>query len=170
MPTWREIDRADAARARALLLASCGSRRWIERMMGRRPFGSEEALLEAARAEWFALAPDDWREAFGHHPEIGDVASLRARFPATHHHSAREQAAVQSAGDEVLQRLANGNRRYRDRFGYTFLVCATGRSAAEILTMLEARLQHDEAVEIRVAAEEQARITALRLQRADVPA
>lgn len=162
---WRQLDRASDADARALLLTACGSRRWIERMLARRPFGSQDALLDAARTEWSALGPDDWREAFRHHPEIGDVTALRARFPATHQHSAREQSGVQSASEDVLRRLADGNRRYRERFGYTFIVCATGKSAREMLQLLESRLGHDDAVEIRIAAEEQAKITALRLER-----
>jgi 2-oxo-4-hydroxy-4-carboxy-5-ureidoimidazoline decarboxylase len=166
---WRQLDGAADADARALLLAACGSSRWIERMLARRPFGSRQALLDAARAEWTALGPDDWREAFRHHPEIGDVTALRERFPATHQHSAREQSGVQAATEDVLRRLADGNRRYRERFGYTFIVCATGKSAEEMLRLLEARLEHDAAVEIRVAAEEQARITALRLAREDGP-
>jgi 2-oxo-4-hydroxy-4-carboxy-5-ureidoimidazoline decarboxylase len=165
MATWREIDRATDEQARALLLAACGSSRWIDRMLGRRPFGSEAALLEAARDEWFALDSGDWQEAFRHHPEIGDVPSLRERFPATHQQSAREQAGVHGATDDVLRRLADGNRRYRERFGYTFIVCATGKSAEEMVRLLEARLEHDRQVEIRVAAVEQAQITALRLQR-----
>ena len=166
MATWREIDRATDMEARGLLLSACGSGRWIGRMLDRRPFGSEDALLEAARAEWFALTADDWREAFLHHPEIGDVTKLRERFPSTHQLSSREQAGVHTAPDEVLKRLAESNRRYRHRFGYTFIVCASGKSAEEMLRLLEARLDHDQATEIRVAAEEQARITALRLQQA----
>ena len=132
-------------------------------MLARRPFGSREALLDAARDEWFALSPDDWREAFLHHPAIGDVRSLRERFPATHQLSASEQAGVAAASDDTLTRLADGNRRYRERFGYTFIVCAAGKSAGEMLRLLEARLGNDPAVEIGVAAEEQAKITALRL-------
>lgn len=163
---WREIDAAPDEEARALLSSACGSSRWVDRMRARRPFRSERALLEAARAEWLALTPGDWREAFQQHPAIGDVTSLRQRFPATYHHSAREQAGVASATDDVLARLADGNRRYRERFGYTFIVCATGKSADEMLRLLEARLGNDPAHEIRVAAEEQAKITALRLQRA----
>jgi 2-oxo-4-hydroxy-4-carboxy-5-ureidoimidazoline decarboxylase len=164
---WRAIDRATDAEARTLLLSACGSSRWIRRMLDRRPFGSQESLLTAARDEWAALGEDDWREAFQHHPAIGDLTSLRERFPATHQHSTREQAGVQSASDDALRRLADGNRRYRERFGYTFIVCATGKSAEEMLSLLEARLDHDHQVEIQVAAEEQAKITALRLRRAD---
>ena len=132
-------------------------------MLIRRPFGSRDALLLAARLEWNALDESDWREAFTHHPKIGDREELRRRFPATHTLSAREQAGVDDAPDAVLDALAAGNRRYEETFGYIFIVCATGRTADEMLAMLTARLGNDSAHEIRVAAAEQAQITALRL-------
>ncbi len=119
MDMWLRIDRGTETDARALLSASCGATRWVARMLARRPFGSREALLDAARDEWFALSPDDWREAFLHHPAIGDVGALRERFPATHQLSASEQAGVAAASEDTLNRLADGNRRYRERFGYT---------------------------------------------------
>ena len=132
-------------------------------MSARRPYGSREAALARAREEWFALSPKDWLEAFTHHPKIGDVEALRRRFPATHHLSTREQAGVTGASDEILEALAEDNRQYELKFGYIFIVCASGKSAAEMLAMLRARLSNDAAVEIRIAAEEQAKITALRL-------
>jgi 2-oxo-4-hydroxy-4-carboxy-5-ureidoimidazoline decarboxylase len=133
-------------------------------MLARHPFGSLENLLRDARTEWFALMPDDWREAFDHHPKIGDRESLRRRFPATHQLSEREQAGVAQASDAVLDALSDGNRAYEAQFGYIFIVCATGRSADEMLTMLRERLANDPGTELRVAAEEQAKITALRLE------
>jgi 2-oxo-4-hydroxy-4-carboxy-5-ureidoimidazoline decarboxylase len=132
-------------------------------MLGRRPFGSREALLSAARAEWDTLDERDWREAFTHHPKIGDREALRERFPSTHALSAREQAGVDRAPDAVLDALADGNRQYEKRFGYIFIVCASGLSAGEMLAMLNARLGNDPRDEIRIAAGEQAKITALRL-------
>ncbi len=132
-------------------------------MLARRPFGSRDALLTAAREEWWALAPDDWLEAFSHHPRIGDRAALAARFPATHHLSSREQAAVGDATEDVLTALADANQAYVDRFGFIFIVCATGKTANEMLELLRERLPNDRATELRIAAEEQAKITALRL-------
>jgi 2-oxo-4-hydroxy-4-carboxy-5-ureidoimidazoline decarboxylase len=157
------LDHAADDDARALLGRCCGSTRWIERMLARRPFETVDALRAAAREEWFALTPVDWREAFAHHPRIGDVESLRRRFAATRDLSEKEQGGVKGAPDEVLRALAEGNAAYEARFGYIFIVCATGRGAAEILAILRDRLDHDPADEIRVAAEEQARITELRL-------
>lgn len=133
-------------------------------MLARRPFGTPEALLDAARTEWFSLSEDDWREAFEHHPMIGDREALRRRFAETRQFSEREQAGVESAPDEVLDALADGNRDYVERFGYIFIVCATGLTAGDMLAMLRARLGHDLATEIRTAAAEHARITELRLR------
>lgn len=159
------IDAATDAEARRFLLTCCGSSAWVERMLARRPFGSEERLLTTARDEWLVLGPDDWREAFRHHPAIGDRTALAARFPTTAHLSEGEQRGVETAAAETLAALADANRAYLDRFGYIFIVCASGKSADEMLTLLSERLQNPPDVELRVAAEEQAKITALRLRR-----
>jgi 2-oxo-4-hydroxy-4-carboxy-5-ureidoimidazoline decarboxylase len=163
MELWRRIDDAPAAQARALLTTCCGSTRWVERMAGRRPFGSREELLIAARQEWFTLSEGDWLEAFRQHPRIGDRDALRARFAGTAHLSEKEQAGVEGAAESVLAALADANRAYEKKFGHIFIVCATGLRAEEMLARLHARLPNDPATEIRIAAEEQAMITAIRL-------
>jgi 2-oxo-4-hydroxy-4-carboxy-5-ureidoimidazoline decarboxylase len=149
--------------ARAMLRRCCGSARWVERMLARRPFHTLDTMRAAAREEWFALSPADWREAFAQHPRIGDRESLRQRFGATRHLSEKEQSGMAGATEEVLTALAEGNAVYQRRFGYTFIVCASGRSADEMLAVLRARLDNDPGHEILIAAEEQARITDLRL-------
>ena len=163
MEPWRRLDESDTATARSLLKTCCGADAWVRRMLARRPFGDRETLLQAARDEWFALAPADWLEAFRHHPRIGDREALRQRFAATRHLSAAEQAGVGAAPEEILEALARRNREYERRFGYIFIVCATGRSAAGMLALLEARLDNDPGTELGVAAAEQARITEIRL-------
>lgn len=163
MAHWPDLDQAPPEVAQEMLKRACGSSEWIDRMMLRRPFGSREALLAAAREEWFGLTEDDWLEAFWHHPKIGDRASLEARFPSTHDLSAKEQAGVASARADVLDALEQANQIYFDRFGFIFIVCATGKSAEEMLHLLRDRLNNDRATELRIAAEEQAKITALRL-------
>jgi 2-oxo-4-hydroxy-4-carboxy-5-ureidoimidazoline decarboxylase len=163
MGASQRIDAASAADARALLMQCCGATAWVERMLQRRPFVSDEQLLAAAREVWFALTPDDWREAFRHHPTIGDRAALRARFPATAELSAREQQGIAGASDATLEALAEANREYEEKFGFIFIVCATGKSADEMLALLRARLANDVASELVIAAGEQAKITALRL-------
>jgi 2-oxo-4-hydroxy-4-carboxy-5-ureidoimidazoline decarboxylase len=164
MESWRLLNEADPATAQALLRRCCGSLRWVERMIERRPFGSEAALLAAAREEWLSLGEADWLEAFAHHPRIGDRDSLRARFPETHQLSAQEQAGVAAAGSDVLSALALANREYEARFGFIFIVCASGKRADEMLELLRNRLNNDRDAELRTAAEEQAKITALRLR------
>lgn len=163
MGRWQEVDGATPEVAKQLLARACGSSRWVEGMLAQRPFGGHDALLKAARKIWFALSESDWLEAFSHHPKIGDRASLEARFPATHHLSATEQAGVSAAATDVIAALAEANAAYLDRFGFIFIVCATGKSAEEMLTLLRERLHHDRVTELRIAAEEQAKITALRL-------
>ena len=157
------INAASPDDARKILLRACGSTRWADRMMQRRPFGNDARLLFAARNEWFGLTEADWLEAFSHHPRIGDRASLAARFPASHDLSAREQERVGGASAEVLHALAEANAQYFDRFGFIFIVCATGKTAEEMLALLRSRLPNERSAELRIAAEEQARITALRL-------
>jgi 2-oxo-4-hydroxy-4-carboxy-5-ureidoimidazoline decarboxylase len=132
-------------------------------MLARRPFKGREGFLAAARDEWFALSPADWREAFDHHPRIGDREALRRRFSTTRHLSEKEQAGVDAASEQQLNALEERNRSYEQRFGYIFIVCATGRGAGEILALLDERLKNDPEVELRIAAGEQARITELRL-------
>ena len=165
MDAWQRLDEASEADARELLTACCGSARWVERMLAHRPFGSDEHLHAMARQEWFALAPDDWREAFRHHPKIGNRESLRARSPETAHLSAVEQRGVSEATEDTLDALAEGNRAYEEKFGYIFIVCATGKGADEMLALMGERLTNDPQEELLIAAGEHAKITELRLRR-----
>ncbi len=134
-------------------------------MSARRPFPDRASLLALADEVWWGLGEADWREAFGHHPKIGDPAALRARFSSQGRWAAGEQAGVAAASEEVLRALAEENRAYEERFGYIFIVCATGKTADEMLALLSARLPNDPKDEIRVAAAEQAKITRIRLEK-----
>jgi OHCU decarboxylase len=205
MERWERVNAAPPHAARAELEICCGAERWVDRMMARRPFASRAAALSAARAEWFALRPADWLEAFDHHPRIGEsrpangtrevtkaglkscATGVGAHTGASHTVtrvtpatpvaqdfspasvspasaiSAREQAGVADAGDDVKAALAAGNREYEQRFGYIYIVCAAGKSAPEMLSILQSRLTIDPDTEIRVAAEEHAKICELRL-------
>lgn len=164
MEPWQRVDSAAPDEARRLLSTCCGSTRWVEAMVERRPFGSMTALLTAAEDVWRNLSADNWKEAFAHHPRIGERDLQQARFASTAHLSAREQAGVSGASDEVITQLTEANREYEARFGYTFIVCASGLSAEEMLHRLRSRLGNDPATEIQVAAEQQSQITALRLR------
>jgi 2-oxo-4-hydroxy-4-carboxy-5-ureidoimidazoline decarboxylase len=132
-------------------------------MAARRPFREVDAVFAAADQVWATCDRQDVLEAFRHHPKIGDVASLRARFASTQKWAEGEQAGVRAAADEVLKKLAAGNEAYEQRFGHIFIVCATGKTAEEMLALLEERLNNRPEVELRIAAGEQAKITRIRL-------
>ncbi len=152
------LDHDSAVRA---FIRCCGSSRWAEGMAGCRPFASRDALLSAADDLWRGLDRADILEAFAAHPAIGNDAARQAGEHAGW--SAQEQAGVGAAGAALRDRLAAGNRAYRARFGYIFIICASGKSADEMLAALEARLRNEPEVELPIAAGEQARITRLRL-------
>ena len=143
----------------AELLHCCGSTRWARGMAAARPLPSLEAMSMTADRIWASLEPEDWLEAFRRHPRIGESGgSGRSGV-----WSADEQAGARSMTDAVGERLAKANRAYEARFGYFFIVCATGKGAEEILAILERRLANGPGEELHVAAEEQRKIMRLRL-------
>lgn len=143
-------------------LASCGAVRWAEQMNARRPYADEAQLLTTAREVWHDLGAADWLQAFAAHPQIGEGPGPSSKTAAW---SAGEQAGVADAADATRTALADANRRYREKFGWIFIVCATGKSAGEMLTLLRHRLDNDSAEELRIAAAEQEKITLLRLHK-----
>jgi 2-oxo-4-hydroxy-4-carboxy-5-ureidoimidazoline decarboxylase len=149
--------------ARAALARCCGASRWVEAMLARRPFASTAALYGDADAAFVALGRTDLLEAFAHHPRIG--ARPGVALQATAAWASQEQARVSEADADTKEALRAANEEYRERFGFIFIVCATGKSAAEMLTLLRARLPNDPTRELAVAAGEQARITRLRLEK-----
>ena len=153
-----------AAEAQAELLRCCGSSRWVEGCLAHRPFPDAASLYAVADSVWWDLEPSDWREAFAHHPRIGE-RDLRARFASTQQWATGEQAGAVGAPEELLTALAEGNQAYEERFGFIFIVCATGKSAEEMLVLLLQRLAHPPQDEIRIAAGEQAKITRIRLEK-----
>lgn len=163
-----EITRLNAlseAEAEAAFLLCCGAGRWATALAAARPFAGRAALLAAAEAAWPLLTDDDWREAFTHHPQIGDIESLRTQFADTRAWAGGEQSGSQTASEETLRALAAENAAYREKFGYIFIICATGRSADEMLAALRVRLFNAPEVELSLAAEEQKKITRLRLDK-----
>ena len=147
------------------LLTCCGSREWARRMAAERPFADEADVLDCADAVWWELGPDDWMEAFRSHPRIGGKKAEAGQTDRERAWSAGEQAGMGSAAEETQRALAEGNRAYEERFGHIYIVCATGKSADEMLALLKARLANDPATEIRAAAEEQRKITRIRLEK-----
>ncbi len=144
----------------------CGSTRWARQLTSDRPFHSRAHLHGQAAHRWWHLGHADWHEAFQHHPRIGaDVARLREKFAATASWSEGEQAGLTNANEATLQALAQGNRDYEARYGHIFLICASGLTAAQMLACLQSRMENDPIAELHIAAGEQAKITALRLEK-----
>lgn len=154
-----------ATEAIAAVLSCCGSKAWASSIAGRRPFPYEDTLLTAADEIWGTLEPDDWLEAFRSHPRIGESAADSPPFARSAAWSRQEQQGVSAAQADVKAAFAEGNRAYEQKFGYIFIVCATGKSAAEILEILRRRMHNDSDTELREAAEEQRQITQLRLKK-----
>ena len=164
MSDAKALDSMTEDEARAALARCCGASRWVEAMLARRPLGRD--LVRHAREVWSTMERADVLEAFDHHPRIGaDLASLREKFAATREWSASEQGAVTEASEQTLEALRDGNVAYEARYGHIFIVCATGKSAAEMLRLLEARMNNEPAEELALAAAEQMKITELRLEK-----
>ncbi len=165
MDGLRRLNRLPEPAAREALGRCCGSSRWVAGMLKARPFAGEEELFEAAESVWRSLDRADWLEAFAAHPRIGDKEAPRSRSASTRDWAGSEQSGASAASEETLEALASGNRRYERRFGHIFIVCAAGKSASEMLGLLEARLGNKPEAELALAAAEQAKITRLRLER-----
>ena len=153
------------ADARTELLRCCGATRWAESVEQGRPYDSVEQLIAKASEVWWALDETDWLEAFRSHPKIGETKAANAVSAQSQQWSAQEQQGVQHAAQDTRQRLAKLNLDYEKKFGFIFIVCATGKSSDEILALLEERLPNEPAAELPVAAAEQAKITELRLRK-----
>ena len=147
------------------LLQCCGSKRWAREMILAGPFENEQALIVKAHDIWWSLAPGDWLEAFRSHPKIGEKKAAAPVSDQSRQWSGQEQAGVSNASRETVDALAALNHAYEQKFGFIFIICATGKSSEEMLSALRQRLENDPATELRVAAAEQSRITELRLKK-----
>jgi allantoicase len=149
--------------AAAELRSCCASSEWVRRMVASRPFESWNELLRVAEEHWWALDAAQWREAFAAHPRIGEKKAAPSQSATAARWSGEEQSRATAAAAETLTALAEANQRYEERFGVTYIVCATGKSADEMLALAQQRLGNEPAAELRLAAEEQMKITKLRL-------
>jgi 2-oxo-4-hydroxy-4-carboxy-5-ureidoimidazoline decarboxylase len=159
---WNELTAQEAMRE---ILACCGSGAWARGVAARRPFADQAALIAFSDEVWTKLGPQDWKEAFASHPRIGERKAPQIATAQSAAWSTQEQQKVAAAGEPVQLALAEGNREYEKRFHNVFIVCATGKSAPEILEILRRRLSNDQATELHEAAEEQRKITNLRLKK-----
>lgn len=159
------LNALDAAEAERELLKCCGSMKWAHSLAARRPFGDARELLAAADDVWWELDERDWLEAFGAHPKIGGKRAAREQDAQAQTWSEQEQSGARDAEQNTLDELAGANRAYEEKFGHIFIVCATGKTAGEMLALLRARQTNDAATELRNAAAEQRKITHLRLEK-----
>ncbi|MBO2009572.1 2-oxo-4-hydroxy-4-carboxy-5-ureidoimidazoline decarboxylase [Hymenobacter negativus] len=164
--TLAELNNLPKSALTEALQKCCGSTAWVKNMLAAFPVSDAATLMDEADTAWNKLTEADWREAFTHHPKIGgDVEALRQKFASTSAWAEGEQASVKQASQATLEALAAGNEDYERKFGYIFIVCATGKTAEEMLALLQARLSNGTTDEIVIAAGEQNKITRLRLEK-----
>ncbi|MEZ4792587.1 MAG: 2-oxo-4-hydroxy-4-carboxy-5-ureidoimidazoline decarboxylase [Gelidibacter sp.] len=162
--TFKEFNNLSKEEANQSLGKCCVSTKWISKMVESRPFNSENDLIQKAASIWYEeCSVEDFKEAFTGHPKIGDVASLKEKFAHTKDWANNEQSKVAEATMETINALAKANSAYEDKFGYIFIVSASGKSADEMLAIVNARLNHQPEDEILVAMNEQHKITVIRL-------
>jgi 5-hydroxyisourate hydrolase / 2-oxo-4-hydroxy-4-carboxy-5-ureidoimidazoline decarboxylase len=161
-----DLNSLSPEQAAVALAGCCGATNWVKEVAKGFPFPSEEALITRATSAWYNdCSEQDWREAFTHHPKIGDVESLRRKFASTAHLAGAEQSGVAAADEDTLAALASGNAAYEEKFGFIFIVCATGKSASEMLRLLQDRLANTPEEELSIAMGEQHKITIIRLKK-----
>ena len=162
--TIEEFNKLSNEKAFEELFKCCGCKAWAQNLTDFRPFETKVDLLRLSDMNWITCEMEEGLEAFAHHPKIGDLKSLEKKFASTKEWASGEQAGVDDATQKTLLDLAEGNRMYEKKFGYIFIVCATGKTAEEMLALLKARLFNDPITEIRIAMSEQNKITHIRLQ------
>jgi len=159
LAAWNQADEPSATEA---MLACCAAGRWAQVMVALRPYSSVESLSLTADEVWSTMEEPDWMEAFAAHPRIGERKTSGTNS-ASALWSEQEQSSTRSATQQLMADLAEANRRYEERFGFTYIVCATGKSAEEMLANLERRLTSKREAELREAAEQQRQIMQIRL-------
>ena|ERR1700751_4998727 len=163
--TIQELNNLSADKTFDELFKCCGSTTWAKQLATKKPFESKEDLLHKSNWIWSNCSVEDGLEAFTHHPKIGDLKSLEKKFATTKDWAGGEQAGVNTASQNTLVALSDGNEAYFKKFGYIFIVCATGKTAEEMLALLNARLTNDANTEIKIAMDEQNKITHIRLEK-----
>ncbi len=142
--TLHELNTLDKERLKGELARCCSSSAWVNKMLAFFPADDLVELLEDAEEQWYKCNEEDWKEAFLYHPKIGDIESLKKKFASTAQWASDEQSTASNASQQTIEALAEANRLYEEKFGYIFIVYATGKSAEEILTILQTRLQNNQ--------------------------
>jgi 2-oxo-4-hydroxy-4-carboxy-5-ureidoimidazoline decarboxylase len=159
---WNSLDPAAAARE---ALPCCGSRTWAAALVSKRPIADETSLIRTSTSIWLALPEEAWQEAFDSHPRIGQTHAKTSATEESLRWSSQEQREALTEDESTRYALQEANHRYEQKFGRIFIVCATGKTSAEMLAILETRMKNDAATELREAVEQQRQITQLRLLR-----
>jgi 2-oxo-4-hydroxy-4-carboxy-5-ureidoimidazoline decarboxylase len=159
---WNSLPEEGAVKE---IISCCGSKAWALGMAAQRPFADVTTLLAASDETWRNLTAADWMEAFSSHPRIGESRPAQSASAVSQKWSAQEQQSITAADEDLRAAMAKGNHDYEQRFGHIFIVCATGKSAPEMLEILRRRLRNDHQAEIREAAEQQRQITNIRLNK-----
>ncbi|MEO8769371.1 MAG: 2-oxo-4-hydroxy-4-carboxy-5-ureidoimidazoline decarboxylase [Ferruginibacter sp.] len=164
--TLASFNKLNKEEAGKMLLTCCGSEKWVKLLLEKFPFEHEQSLIASAEDAWYHKCTGaDWLEAFTHHPKIGDTKSLAEKFASTQHLAGNEQAGVNTASQNLIEELAHANAEYESKFGFIFIVCATGKSAGEMLRLLLDRITNNKEEELNIAMGEQHKITILRLKK-----
>lgn len=161
----KQLNSLPATEAENEFLKCCGSSNWARRMVAERPFMSLNKVLDSADQIWWSLEPHDWLEAFHSHPKIGEQKAAAKVTVEAQRWSEDEQSGTRDSAQETMAALAQLNREYEEKFGYIFIVCASGKSSEEMLAILRQRLGNNPDEELRIAAAEQTKITQLRLRK-----
>ncbi len=160
-----ELNKLSSEKAFEELFKCCGSARWAQNLTDFRPFTNRLELLTASDMVWTTSEKDEVLEAFTHHPKIGDLKDLEKKFASTKEWASGEQAGLDQATHSTLSELVESNSAYEKKFGFIFIVCATGKTADEMLALLNARLKNDPEIELKIAMKEQNKITHIRLEK-----
>lgn len=163
--TIEELNKLSRQEVFEVLFKCCSSKVWSQNVSDFKPYKDKEELLKLSDMVWMSCENDEVFEAFSHHPKIGDLTSLEKKFASTKEWASEEQAGVNVASSTTLEELAKANGEYEQKFGYTFIVCATGKTADEMLSLLLRRLMNDPDTEYRIAKAEQNKITHIRLDK-----
>ncbi|MBL4734692.1 MAG: 2-oxo-4-hydroxy-4-carboxy-5-ureidoimidazoline decarboxylase [Flavobacteriales bacterium] len=163
--TLEEFNKLPPEELRKHLYACCGSTVWVEHMAMISPFNSVDHLMNMAERCWHKCDSGQWQEAFRQHPRLGDIESLKEKFQSTADMAAQEQAGANGASVEVLEELALGNKAYEKKFGFIYILNATGKTAKVMLSILRIRLNNDIETEEIMAMVEQDKITKIRLEK-----
>lgn len=160
-----EFNHLDKTKVKEILASACGSQSWQNAMLQAFPFADEFTLVKNACDAWYyACGQNDWLEAFTHHPKIGDVENLAKKFPTTQQLAGSEQSGVNTASSEIIEQLAKANDLYEAKFGFIFIVFATGKSAEQMLRILQHRSCNQYQEELMIATGEQLKITIQRFK------